>query len=53
LVIPLRCVRGATADPGVIREPRGWRGPGTHVRGFVTAGTFHMDGAPNRLRRSR
>jgi hypothetical protein len=44
LTIPLAHVRGATADPTITREPEGWRGPGTHLRGVITAGTFHQDG---------
>ncbi|MFE7113493.1 hypothetical protein ACFU98_45565 [Streptomyces sp. NPDC057575] len=44
LTIPLAHVRGATADPGIIKEPKGLRSPGTHVPGVVTAGTFHVDG---------
>ncbi|MFC4149858.1 hypothetical protein ACFO0M_26710 [Micromonospora mangrovi] len=44
LEIPLRNVRGATADPGVIREPKGIRAPGTYLPGVITAGTFHLDG---------
>ena len=44
LTIPLDHVRGATADPGIAREPKGIRRPGTHVPGFITAGTFHHDG---------
>ncbi|RZS89512.1 hypothetical protein EV189_1279 [Motilibacter rhizosphaerae] len=44
IAVPLRCVRGATADPGMAREPKGWRGPGAHVPGVVVAGTFHPDG---------
>lgn len=44
LQIPLQHVRGATADPGVGNDHRGWRGPGTHVPGIITAGTFHQDG---------
>jgi hypothetical protein len=44
LVIPLANVRGATADPGMAAEPKGWRGPGAHVPGVLTAGTFHLDG---------
>ncbi|MFE7132110.1 hypothetical protein ACFVIM_14730 [Streptomyces sp. NPDC057638] len=43
LTIPLAQVRGATADPGIIREPKGLRAPGTHVPGVITAGTFHID----------
>ncbi|MCP2279521.1 hypothetical protein [Nocardia amikacinitolerans] len=44
LVIPLANVRGATLDPGIIKERKGIRAPGTHVPGVVTAGTFHIDG---------
>ncbi|MGW0996398.1 hypothetical protein [Streptomyces sp. NPDC002520] len=44
LTIPLAHVRGATADPGIVKEPKGLRSPGTHVPGVVTAGTFHVDG---------
>ncbi|MBB5874425.1 hypothetical protein F4553_007859 [Allocatelliglobosispora scoriae] len=44
LEIPLANVRGATADPGVIHEPKGIRAPGAHVPGVITAGTFHLDG---------
>jgi len=42
--IPLRHVRGATADPGIAREWKGRRSPGTHLPGVVVAGTFHHDG---------
>ena len=44
LEIPLLNVRGATADPGMIKEPKGVRAPGAHVPGIITAGTFHIDG---------
>ncbi|WP_035858056.1 hypothetical protein [Cryptosporangium arvum] len=44
LVIPLDNVRGATADPGIVTEPKGLRAPGTNVPGVITAGTFHQDG---------
>lgn len=44
LAIPLGCVRGATADPGAVRESKGLRTAGTHVPGLITAGTFHIDG---------
>ncbi|MGW2182373.1 hypothetical protein ACWCXX_30650 [Streptomyces sp. NPDC001732] len=44
LTIPLAHVRGATADPGIVKEPKGLRSPGTHLPGVVTAGTFHVDG---------
>lgn len=44
LTIPLTNVRGATADPSITSEPKGWRGPGTHLPGVVVAGTFHQDG---------
>ncbi|MFD9721617.1 hypothetical protein [Streptomyces sp. NPDC059076] len=41
LVIPLAHVRGATADPGIVKEPKGLRAPGTHFPGVITSGTFH------------
>ncbi|MFI2649635.1 hypothetical protein [Micromonospora fulviviridis] len=44
LAIPLLNVRGATADPGVIKEPKGIRAPGAHLPGVIIAGTFHVDG---------
>lgn len=44
LTIPLQHVRGATVDPGITAEPKGWRGLGTHVPGVIVAGTFHQDG---------
>jgi hypothetical protein len=44
LVIPLDNVRGATADPGIVKEPKGLRAPGAHLPGVITAGTFHLDG---------
>ena len=44
LVIPLANVRGATADPGIVREPKGVRAPGAHVPGVIVAGTFHQEG---------
>ncbi|MER6910442.1 hypothetical protein ABT354_02015 [Streptomyces sp. NPDC000594] len=43
LAIPLAHVRGATSDPGIVREPKGLRAPGTHLPGVITAGTFHTD----------
>ncbi|GAA2641619.1 hypothetical protein [Paractinoplanes durhamensis] len=44
LEIPLSNVRGATADPGIAREPKGLRAPGAYLPGVITAGTFHIDG---------
>lgn len=44
LSVPLHNVRGATADPGIVKDPKGWRGPGTHVPGVLVAGTFHQNG---------
>jgi hypothetical protein len=44
LEIPLAHVTGAEADPKAVREWKGWRGPGTHVPGVVTAGTFYRQG---------
>jgi hypothetical protein len=44
LTVPLANVRGATADPGIVREPRGIRSPGTHVPGVIVAGSFYAEG---------
>ncbi|GGN94038.1 hypothetical protein [Nocardia rhizosphaerihabitans] len=44
LVIPLANVRGATIDPGIIKERKGIRAPGTYLPRVITAGTFHIDG---------
>ena len=44
LTFPLNAVRGATADAGILRQPKGLRLPGTHVPGLITAGTFRDDG---------
>lgn len=42
--VPLRDVRGATADPGIVGQPKGRRWPGTHLPGVVVGGTFVQDG---------
>ena len=42
--VPLAHVRGATADPGIVAEPKGLRGPGLNVPGAAVIGTFHRDG---------
>jgi hypothetical protein len=44
LTVPLANVRGATADPGIVREPKGIRSPGTHVPGVIVAGSFYTEG---------
>ena len=44
LSIPLANVRGATLDPGIVRDRKGVRAPGTHVPGVIVAGTFHHEG---------
>lgn len=43
LQIPIDHVRGATFDPGMRHEPKGWRGPGLGLPGKLS-GTFHADG---------
>lgn len=43
LEVPLEHVRGATFDPGMRDEPKGWRGPGLGLPGKL-AGTFHAGG---------
>lgn len=42
--MPLAHVRGATSDPGIVREPKGLRAPGTHWPGGIVAGTFYHEG---------
>jgi hypothetical protein len=44
IAVPLAHVRGATADPGITRESAGFRSPGTHLPGTITAGTYRRDG---------
>ena len=44
ITIPLAHVRGATHDPGIVRDPKGIRAPGTHLPGVLVAGTYHRDG---------
>ena len=44
ITVPLAHVRGATADPGMSREPAGVRSPGTYVPRVITAGTYRRDG---------
>lgn len=43
LSIPWEHVRGATHDPGVKSEPKGWRCPGLRT-GSKLSGTFYVDG---------
>jgi len=38
LDIPLANVRGATADPGIVKDPKGVRTPGAHIPGVIAAG---------------
>ena len=42
--VPLAHVRRATADPGITPESAGFRAPGTHLPGAITAGTYRKDG---------
>lgn len=42
--VPLAHVRGATADPGIVHEPKGVRAPGLHVPGAAVIGTFRREG---------
>ncbi|MHB9863669.1 hypothetical protein [Streptomyces sp. YIM S03343] len=44
LEIPLAHVRGATHDPGIVHEPKGFRVGGTHLPGVIIAGSFRHDG---------
>ncbi|KGM18016.1 hypothetical protein [Corynebacterium auriscanis] len=43
LTIPWNHVRGATHDPGMKKEPKGFRAPGLRI-GQKLSGTFHSDG---------
>ena len=43
LTIPWDHVRGATHDPGMKNEPKGFRAPGLRM-GQKLSGTFHSDG---------
>ncbi|WP_306209883.1 hypothetical protein [Actinoplanes sp. RD1] len=40
VTVPLAHVRGATADPGIVRGFKGVRTKGTFVPGLIVAGTF-------------
>lgn len=42
ITIPWGHVRGATFDPGMKHEPKGWRGPGLRA-GQKLSGTFHAE----------
>ncbi len=44
LEIPRTNIRGARRDAAVVRGGKGWRNPGTHIPGLMTAGTFYLDG---------
>ena len=44
VTVPLRHVRGATLDPGIVRDFRGIRTAGTYVPGVIVAGTFRVEG---------
>jgi hypothetical protein len=44
LEIPCVHIRGARRDPTVVHGWKGWRLPGTHVPGLITAGTFYLEG---------
>ena len=44
LTIPLAHVRGATLDPGIVREWKGVRSAGTYMPGLIVAGTFRSQG---------
>ncbi len=44
LEIPLGNVAGAAVDPEIARGRKGFRAPGTHLPGVITAGTFHLHG---------
>ena len=42
--VSLDHVRGARADPDIVRGWKGWRAPGTYLPGVIVAGTYHRHG---------
>jgi hypothetical protein len=43
--IPYNSIRDARVDPAAARRGwKGWRLPGTHIQGVITAGTFYKKG---------
>ena len=44
ITVPLANVRGATLDPGIVREWKGVRSAGTYMPGMIVAGTFRSGG---------
>lgn len=42
--VPLALVRGATFDPGVVTEPKGFRSPGLNTLGKKVSATYRKDG---------
>ena len=44
LTIPLAHVRGATVDPGIMTEDKGWKWGGSRIPGVIVAGTFSQHG---------
>lgn len=42
--VPLGKIRGATDDPGYLKEGLGLRSPGTGFPGLIAEGTFRKDG---------
>ncbi|WP_257160569.1 hypothetical protein [Corynebacterium cystitidis] len=41
--VPLSLVRGATHDPGIVKEPKGLRAPGLNTLGKKVSATYHKD----------
>jgi len=44
LDIPAEDILDAYQNPEELKGWKGWRIPGTHIPGLITAGTFHLDG---------
>lgn len=43
--VPVACIRGVRHDPEAARKLwKGWRLPGTHIPGLITAGTYYRSG---------
>jgi hypothetical protein len=44
LEVPYAHIRGVRTAPAAARGAKGWRLPGTHVPGLITAGTYYRKG---------
>ena len=44
LRIPKSHIAGARVNSGEVKNPKGWRAPGTYIPGIITAGTYRAHG---------